>query len=40
MVAHPHNSRPFPRGRTAHGEEIVILTWRDLEFLFPGPCLW
>jgi DNA primase len=25
-------SRPFPRGRTSKGEEIVLLTWRDLEF--------
>jgi hypothetical protein len=32
MIAHPHVSRPFPRGRTAKGEEVVILTWRDLEF--------
>src|SRR5450432_2508919 len=32
MVAHAHGSRPFPRGCTAKGEEMVILTWRDLEF--------
>ena len=32
MVAHPSVSRSFPRGLTAKGEEIVILTWRDLEF--------
>jgi hypothetical protein len=32
MIAYSHNSRSFPRGRTAKGEEMVILTWRDLEF--------
>ena len=32
MTAHPIVSRPFPRGRTAQGEEIFILTWRDLKF--------
>lgn len=32
MVAHPIVSRPFPRGRNAQGEEIILLTWRDLEF--------
>jgi len=32
MVAHAHGSRPFPRGCTTKGEEMVILTWRDLEF--------
>ena len=32
MATHPSVSRPFPRGRTAKGEEIIILTWRDLEF--------
>jgi DNA primase len=32
MATHSVHSRPFPRGRTSKGEEIVILTWRDLEF--------
>jgi hypothetical protein len=33
MVAtHPIVSSPFPRGKTSKGEEIIILTWRDLEF--------
>ena len=32
MATYPIVPRPFPRGRTANGEEMVILTWRDLEF--------
>ena len=32
MVAQPTVSRPFPRGRNASGKEIILLTWRDLEF--------
>lgn len=32
MATHSLISRPFPRGFTAAGEEIFILTWRDLEF--------
>jgi DNA primase len=31
MVTHSLGSRSFPRGKTSKGEEIVILTWRDLE---------
>jgi hypothetical protein len=31
MATYPIVSRPFPRGLTAKGEEILILTWRDLE---------
>jgi hypothetical protein len=33
MIAYSHNSRPFPRGRTANGGEMVMLTWCDLEFV-------
>ena len=32
MVTRSVVSRPFPRGWTAEGEEVFILTWRDLEF--------
>jgi hypothetical protein len=32
MGAHLRASHPFPHGLTAKGVEIVILTWRDLEF--------
>lgn len=32
MVALSARPRPFPHGVTSAGEEIVILTWRDLEF--------
>jgi hypothetical protein len=32
VAAHPIVSHPFPRGKTSKEEEIVILTWRDLEF--------
>ena len=32
MVATYPISHRFPRGHTAQGDEIVLLTWRDLDF--------
>ena len=31
MVAHPSVKHSFPRGRTANGDDIFIITWQDLE---------
>ncbi len=37
MVTHSVGSRSFPCGKTSKGEEIVLLTWRDLGVLSQMP---